>query len=143
MNPQLIVAAVLVAFGFGTGWTVQGWRYGAKEREHVEQALAAERLAATTDVRRQEDVIAAQNAAETRARGLRVDAAGARDALVGLSDAADAALRSAAATHAACLERANTLDQLLQASAGEYRNLAEKADRHASDVQTLTAAWPK
>lgn len=36
-----------------------------------------------------------------------------------------------------------TLADLLGASASAYTDLAAKADRHASDVRTLSEAWPR
>lgn len=37
----------------------------------------------------------------------------------------------------------STLASVLGECQGRYRDMAEKADRHASDVQTLMDAWPK
>ncbi|MGZ3323357.1 MAG: hypothetical protein ACXU9C_20610 [Xanthobacteraceae bacterium] len=37
----------------------------------------------------------------------------------------------------------DTLATLFQNCAGEYRSLAKAADGHASDVQTLSDAWPQ
>lgn len=142
MNPQLIIAALIAVAGFGTAWKVQDWRYNAKEKERAEQQLEKERIAAKAAIRRAEAVIEAQNAATNRERDLRGAAAGARAALVGLSDATDTAMRGAAASHAACLERTDTLGELLGTVAQAGAGMAEKADRHASDAQTLTDAWP-
>jgi uncharacterized protein (DUF2252 family) len=36
-----------------------------------------------------------------------------------------------------------TLSTVLAECSGRYQGLAEKADRHASDVKTLQEAWPK
>lgn len=139
-----VATALLAASAAATGaWQIQNWRYHAKEAEHVEQQAEAQRVAAATAIRRQETVIDAQNQAETRARGLRLDAAGSRAALDGLRASTDAALRAAAASQDACLVRAASLGELLEASADEYRKLGEAADRHTNDLQTLMAAWPK
>lgn len=40
-------------------------------------------------------------------------------------------------------QRTGTLAELLGDCADRYRDVAEKADRHASDVRTLSEAWPK
>ena len=95
MNPQLIMAAILAAAGFVGGWTIQSWRYGAKENERAQQELVDERSAATTAIRRQESVIAATSAATAKETTLRRDADGSRRALVSLSDATDQTLRDA------------------------------------------------
>lgn len=135
-----ILAAVLSATGT---WKVQQWRMDAKEKEHVEQILDAERRAAAKALRNQETVIAAQSEAARRAADLRRDAAGSRDALVGLSHATDQTLRDAAASHAACTERAAAIRVVLDQCGGAYQELGAIADRHASDVKTLMDAWPK
>jgi len=143
VNPQLIIAALIAAAGFGTAWKLQDWRMDAKEKEHVEQILDAERRAATKALRNQETVIAAQSEAARRAADLRRDAAVARAAADGLRSATDQTLRDAAASLNACLERANTLGELFVTVEEAGRGMAEKAGLHASDVKTLTDVWPK
>lgn len=143
MNPQLIIAALIAVAGFGTAWKVQDWRYNAKEKERAEQQLEAQRMVAAASRRQREDVIAAQNEAQVRANRLRMDAAGSRAALIGLSNATEQAMRDAALSHAACTERAHTIGVVLNQCAGAYQELGAVADRHASDVQTLIGAWPK
>lgn len=135
-----LIAASLAATGV---WKVQDWRYGAKEKERVESQLADERLAATARVRREEQIITAQNEAQARARVLRLDAAGSRAALVGLSHATESAMRDAATSHDACIVRADTLGELLSAVAEAGAGMAEKADLHANDARKVMEAWPK
>ena len=147
MTPQLIIAGVLFASGsvagFGAAWKWQAYRMDAKELEHVQQQLANERSAATAAIRRTETVIQAQSAAAVRERNLRNDAAGARVAAISLHDAAAAAMRDASVSHAACTERAAALGDVLGAVEAAGRSMAEKADRHALDAETLSAAWPR
>ena len=143
MTPQLIVAGVIALGSFGTAWRIQDWRYQAKEAEHAEQQLANERSAATAAIRRTETVIQAQSAAAVRERNLRNDAAGARSAAISLHDAAAAAMRDAAVSHAACTERSGAIGELLGTVEEAGRSMAEKADRHALDAETLSAAWPR
>lgn len=143
MNPQLIIALIIAAGSFGSAWQIQSWRHDAEELARAEQILADQRLAAATTIRRQDNVIAAQNEAETRAGALRVAAASARNELDGLRTSAASALRTAASNHNTCLERATTLSELFIASSTEYESLAEKAGRHTNDIQKLRAAWPK
>ena len=135
-----LIAASLAATG---AWKVQDWRYNAKEKERAEQQLENERMAARATLRNAENVINAQNDAEVRAAGLRRDAAGAHAALIGLSNATDTALRDASASHDACTVRAAAFSQLLNQCGAAYQELWAVADRHASDVQTIMAAWPK
>jgi len=143
VNPQLIIAAVIALGGFGAAWQLQEWRYGAKESERVEQQLESERLAAKGALRNADRVIEAQNKAEVNERGLRVAAAGARATADRLLDAKDAAIRAATDSHAACLERTRAFGELLGAMEAAGRGMAEKADRHASDAETLKNAWPQ
>ena len=143
MNTTLIIAGAIAVTSFGSAWKIQDWRMGAKEKEYVEQALVDQRAEATNAIRRTETVIKAQSEGATRSAGLRRDAAGARTAIVSLSDAAEQALREAATSHNTCLDRATTLDQLLGTMATAGGELAEKAGRHVNDLQTLEAAWPK
>lgn len=139
-----VATAILAAALSATGtWKIQQWRMDAKEKEHVEQILDAERRAAAKAIRNQETVIAAQSEAARRAADLRRDAAGSRDALVGLSHATDQTLRDAAASLDACTVRAAAISQLLNQCGSAYQELGAIADRHASDVKTLMDAWPK
>ena len=139
-----VATAILAAALSATGtWKIQQWRMDAKEKEHVEQILDAERRAAAKAIRNQETVIAAQSEAARRAIDLRRDAAGARAAADGLRSATDQTLRDAAASLNACLERANTLGELLITVEEAGRGMAEKADLHANDARTLSDAWPK
>lgn len=139
-----VAAALLAAAIAATGaWKVQDWRFSVKEKERVEQELNDERVRAATQIRREEAVIVAQNQAQARARSLRMDADGSRAALVGLSSSADQALRDAATSHAACTERAAAIRVVLDQCGAAYQELGTVADRHASDVRTLTEAWPR
>ena len=143
MNPQLIIAALIAVAGFGAAYKIQDWRMDAKEKEHVEQILDAERRAAAKALRNQETVIAAQSEAARRSADLRRDAAGARAAADGLRSATDQTLRDAAASLDACTVRAAAISQLLNQCGSAYQELGTIADRHASDIKTLMDAWPK
>ena len=147
MPIQLIIAAIIAAAsfggGFGAAWKIQNGIAAEKENEHVQQTLRATQESAATAIRRADNVIAAQSAAALRERRLRADAASSRDALVGLSHAADEALSRAQATHAACLVTADAASELLITVSTERRELAEKADRHVNDIKMMQEAWPK
>jgi len=139
-----VATAILAAALSATGtWKIQQWRMDAKEKEHVEQILDAERRAAAKALRNQETVIAAQSEAARRSATLRRDAAGARAAADGLRSATDQTLRDAAASLDACTVRANTLGELFVTVEEAGRGMAQKADLHANDLKTLTDAWPK
>lgn len=143
MNLQIILAALIAATSFGGAWQIQDWRYGAREAAHEQQKLADQQRAAAAAIRQSEAVIAAQSAAAARVATMRRDADGARAALVSLHDAADAAMRSAETSHAACIVTADAERVVLGQCSESYRSLAEVADGHASDVKTLTDACPR
>lgn len=137
-------AAILAGAIAATGaWKIQNWRFDAKEKERVEQQLESERLRAKANLRNAENVITAQNAAAARIRQLMLDAAGARATADGLRTSISSALSAAANDHSACVERANTIGELLVTVEKAGRGMAEKADLHANDAVTIMAAWPK
>lgn len=139
-----VATAILAAALSATGtWKIQQWRMDAKEKEHVEQILDAERRAAAKAIRNQETVIAAQSEAARRAAVLRRDAAGARDAADGLRNDIERVRTEAAQSHTACIERADAISELLGAVEEAGRSMAQAADLHASDVKTLMDAWPR
>lgn len=139
-----VAAAILAAAIAATGaWKVQDWRYNAKEKERVEQELNDERVRAATQIRREEAVIVAQNQAQARARSLRLDADGARAALVGLSSSADQALRDAATSHAACTDASSKLEVVFLECSRNYEEVARDADLWESNARTLSDAWPR
>lgn len=135
-----ILSAVMA---FGSAWKIQSWRFDAKEKVHVEEQIAMERDARIMDNKRISNVVVAQNEARARETGLRAAADSSRAELGGLQSSSDAALRAAAADHAACTVSAAALSVVLNQCAGQYQALGEIADRHVSDIETLNAAWPK
>lgn len=140
---QLLASAIIGAVLSGASiWKVQEWRHGALEKDRVEQSLESQRIVAKAQLAAEARVSTAQNLAKVREARLRTDAADSRNALGSLRASTDAALRTANLSHAACLDRADTLGKLFVTVAEAGRGMAEKADRHANDVQTLMAAWP-
>jgi hypothetical protein len=143
MNITLIAAAVAAAMGFGAAWQLQAGNISEIKLEHANERIAIQRAARTTIERTTGAVIAAQNAAASRAVVLRRDADAARTAADGLRDDIDIATRAAATSLDACHLTATAYGRLLIASTAAYRGLAEVCDRHVQDVRTLTEAWPK
>jgi hypothetical protein len=79
-----------------------------------------------------------------REQTLRTVAAGGNAASLGLRDALGTIRNGVpSATVEALRNSTSTLATVLAECQGRYRELAEKADRHASDSKTLTDAWPK
>lgn len=141
--PQLVIAAVVAAVGFGSAWQIQNWRCGAKEKDRVAQQLTDQRLSAATAIRRVDTVSQAQSDAATRLDSLRRSAGAARNELDRLRTSSAEALRVAGTSLDACVDRATTYDRLLNQCGAEYQALGERADRHTSDIKTLIQAWPK
>ena len=142
MNPQLLIVAIIAAISFGSGWHLQTLRYTAKEHDREQQELAQVRDSAASSIRRADNVIAAQNAAAGRVLVLRRDLGNALSDLERLRNTLRTMPRDDAST---CpnTERNNTVRELFADCAAQLTDLAGKADRHASDAQTLIDAWPK
>ena len=149
--PQLAAFIGVVALGFGAAWNIQGLRVDAldvefgKYRNEVEQNAIAAKDAALEKERfwRQEAENARINA-QTRESRLKRDAANAQSAVVGLrNELGTMQARLATSTDETVLNAAASIGALFVRCADEYRAMAEIADRHASDVQTLIEAWPK
>lgn len=111
--------------------------------EYAEQLrLAKERAKEREDeLRSQRDD--AVNKGNEREQTLRTVAAGGNAASVGLRDALGAIRNGVpSATVEALRNSTSTLAAVLTECQGRYRELAEKADRHASDSKTLSDAFP-
>lgn len=135
-----LVGAVIAA-------KVQGWRMDAqlsqlKTEYATAQAQAVEKAHAET-IRLQSQKDAAERLARARQSDLARDLAGTRHALVGLSDAADGALRAASDSHSACMANASTLRVVFGECSQRRNEVAADAQGHLIDKQTLTEAWPK
>lgn len=139
-----LIAAVVAALA---AWLVQDWRYGeqiaesaqqaAEDRtEHIRHVLKAER---SNHAR----IATAERVARVREVTLRAAADAARDELDRVRDASAQAVRDARDSAASCPDRAAALGAVFDQCAARYGELAAKAGRHASDVQTLTEAWPR
>lgn len=137
-----LAAIVSAALAFGGAWQVQNWRYGAKEKDRADETLKQTREIAGHYAERAGAVIAAQNAAKIRESSLRSDADLARTELDGLREQSDAALLAGRSSLETCLVTANAFSVVFHQCAKEYQGLGAIADRHASDAQTLTDAWP-
>lgn len=82
-------------------------------------------------------------AATKRAGVLAADAARARDAADGLRDDLNATRLYAAQSLDAATKSVAALSDVFQQCSRRYSELAEAADRHASDSLTYQQAWPR
>lgn len=142
----LSYAALGLACAWG-GWAVQGWRMEAKlsdlKTEYAQAQAAAVEKAHAETIRLQGQKDAAERLARKRQSDLARDAAAAGDALVGLSHAADSALRAAQDSIGSCMATASALRSVFGECAAERVEVAREAAGHLSDKQTLTDAFPK
>ena len=143
MNPLLISAALAGAIGFGSAWKIQDWRNLDAENERLAQAQSQERELHATEQKRLNQVLESQNRATQRESKLRSDAATAESATDELRAQSASALFEARTSHDACIVRTIAYDNVLNQCSKAYQQLGSIADRHASDLQTLTDAWPK
>ena len=119
--------------------------YDKAVAEYQAKAIVAEEAAKQKQQDLETQLEKAQNEAIQRENLLRVSAGLAADA----SSSLHVALTHYSAgnlsndTAASLINSAATLATVLDQCQGKYTELAAKADRHASDVKTLTDAWPK
>jgi predicted lipid-binding transport protein (Tim44 family) len=142
LNPRVLI--VLVVVGLLAFTHLTAYRKGSS---HVRQEWAAATAQANDEARkleqqRQRRADEAGALAQAREVGLRAAAVRAAGADDGLRDDL-AALRARSQSCAAAHQRADALDQLFGECVSAHRELAQKADRHSSDVKLLLDAWPK
>lgn len=142
MIPQIIIAAVIAATGFGAGWQLQSWRFDAKEKAHAEQKLAQIQHNAAASIRRMDNTIQAQRAATSRAVALRTDRDRAYSELERLRDTL-ANMPRASATASTCAESGSKRNVVLLECLASYEALARDADLWKNDALMLRDAWPK
>jgi hypothetical protein len=145
-----LIAAAAAALA---AWLVQDWRLG-EQIAQLQTAAAEQRAQAAEDLTEQvrhvlkaersqhARVAQAERAARAREVLLRDAAAAARAERDSVRDASAAAVRTAQESAAACPERAAALGAVFDQCTARYEALAQRADRHASDVRTLIEAWP-
>lgn len=135
--------AIGLVVGLITGWGVQTSRIDALKSQHAATLAQSKAAAAQTETHLLKAVQDAQDQAVFRAKVVRRDARASADALERLrDDLARVRAAALAATPPACPEPRPAIGELLAECAAELRDVAEKADRHVSDLRTLVDAWP-
>jgi len=144
-----LLAAALAAATAGTAaWGVQGWRLGERiEALRAEQATAratAEADARARELHFQTTLTRARDESIKREAALRRDLAASGRALDVLQHTANV-LRAEVSAYSqpAAADAAATAAELLAACGASYRDVAEKADRHAQDAVMLRDGWPR
>jgi hypothetical protein len=143
VNITLIAAAISAAIGFGAAWQIQGHFLIKQQLGQANERISLQRAARTTLERTLATQQAAQVNAAARGVALRESDAATRAELEQLRNSTQTFVRAAAATPNACPDTAATLAGLLDTMAIAGGELADKAGRHVSDIQTLTEAWTK
>jgi hypothetical protein len=110
--------------------------------EHTQAVLVATQQAAEQTVKMQEEKDATIQKAVIQAQRNKADATAARLERDGLrNDLIASRTTFSEATDTSLAEYANTLSVVFEQCTREYSELAEKADGHAVDAQSLFTAW--
>ena len=155
MTPLSIFSVIKIGLALVIGalisWSVQSVRYDTLRREYDSyradaqqaqlDAVQAARLVEKKNTQRLQEAL---DGAERREAKNLADAAAARRAAGSLREQL-AAIKSGlpGVSADACRVRASALSDVLGDSVEAYRDLAEQADRLASDLRTLSDGWPK
>lgn len=139
---------VALAIGFGGGWEVQAWRYGAQiasiKQDNSDAIASSAKSALKLTEHYRENADAAVQKAEVRMAQNKRDADGLRDELDGLrGDLATVPGRIRNATREAVDQYASAATVVFDQCTRRYSEMAGAASGHASDVETLREAWPK
>lgn len=149
-GPLIRIAAVLAFLaatfvaGCVTGREQVQDKWDDDKAIRLQAALVADMAARTKEQSLMTKLSEAQNAATEREKKIRADYDAAHRAALGLRDTVAALRRELPSTAAdACRVTADAALTVFGECQDQYRALAENASGHASDVQTLTEAWPK
>jgi hypothetical protein len=141
---RTVMALASVFLGASVAWNVQSMRLTTLRAEFALYQATSEKATALQEITWLKEKEEAENEAKLRFTKLETERT-ALSATAGRlrNDLAALRQRIANAAPSACLDASNTLGELLGACQDEYRTMALKAQRHADDVDTLIAAWPK
>jgi hypothetical protein len=118
--------------------------YDRAVAEYQAKEVAAKDAARATEQKLYDQVQEARNAAAQRDQENRTLAGAALAASGGLRDTlADIRRRLPGDSGATAAHTADTLATVLSDCQDRYRDMAEKADRHANDARTLSESWPR
>ena len=137
-----------LALAAASTWHVQAWRYDAQiadiHQQHAELVASSAKSALKLTEHYRENADAAVRKAEARSAQNKRDADSLRDELDGLrGDLATVPDRIRRATRDAVDQYASTASVVFDQCSRRYSEVAGAATGHASDVETLRAAWPR
>ena len=143
----LAALALLIGVCFGIHTFLEHERdigYQRAVAEYTAKEAQAKDAARLHEQDMQKQLQEARDAATQRDQTIRDAAAAASASATSLHDALSALRnRVPGATADALGKSVTTLTTVLDDCQATYRSMAEVSDRHASDVKTLTDAWPK
>lgn len=148
MIQQLAIALAILLAGFGSGWTVQGWKLETKITQvqldaQKEKSDGLQKALDTTATWKKEydDAIKQNSIRLVAAQRAAADSRGESERL--RNQLTDANTRLANAPVDAVRRYAIAADAVLNECQREYQDMASKADGHVGDVLKLQQAWPK
>jgi hypothetical protein len=144
--PYLLTALIAGLISFGSTWYVLDLRFSKQiakiEKTHQEKldSIADEQVKNEKTLRKQYET--ALNKSIKRQRDLGIDAVASSSALIGLSNAADAAITSSRNSLDACNATANTFRIVFGYCSERYNKVAGDAQGHVVDKQSLIESYP-
>lgn len=152
-NPQswaikallILVASLSAAFGLRMIYLhIENQGYQKAQSEFVAKSLKDMELARAKEQSLQIKINEANNERTKQEQALSIVVASNRERTNQLRQQLDTANRNLSKySSAALIERVNTVSDIFQQCTVAYTDMAEKADRHAADVQLMINAWPK
>jgi len=140
----LLITLAVFALGWHQGATQVQARWAKASADQLQAALVAEQQHRAQELDWNRKLQEVEHAATEREQKLRADSAAAHAAARGLrNDLAALRAELPAATLATLHATADSALAVLGECADRYQAVAAAADGHASDVRTLTEAWPK
>lgn len=143
----IAIGAIILGIGYGIHKFLsyeQNLGYQKAVAEYTAKELEATKAAREKETALTKQLQEAQNAAQIREQAIKSMSAAVNAASVSLRDTLNNISRGVpTATIAALRQSTTALSAVLVECQDNYRGMAEKADRHASDVKTLSDAWPK
>lgn len=140
----LLIVTVFYFLGWSRGGNEVQAEWDKAKTKQLDVAIAAERANRDKEQSMEQKLNEAQNAAIARENALHADYVAAHTAVLGLRDTVTT-LRGqlSSAPLEACRVTADLALKVFGDCTDQYREVAEAADRHASDARTLSDAWPR
>lgn len=146
MTSSILSALLAAAIGFGSSWYVQELRTHKQiselNKKHSDVLSDIKSKTEKNEKAIRKTYETALNKSLQRQHSLGIDSAASSAALIGLSNAANDALISSRDSLSACNATANTFRVVFGECSERYNKVAEDAQGHVIDKQTLIESWP-